>query len=324
MDGLTGVGVGPDGVRRLAWTEEDAATRAWFERQAASVGLRVERDPAGNLWACPEAEPPWWGVGSHLDSVRGGGRFDGPLGVACGFEIAAAGELPVAVLSFADEEGARFNTPTFGSKALAGRLDLPAVLERRDDDGVSLARGHAGGRSRPGRDRPGPGVAPDPAGRFHRDPHRSDHRAGPRGRAGRRGQRAGRAHPARGAADRPGRSRRDDAALGAARCPVRGGAADRGGRGSGGRGQFARWRPRSAHGHCIKNHHQTQCTDHDRRGGAPVDRRPGAELCRDRRLARAAGFAGRRARGAHRGGDRGRRRLALRSARVRARACGRR
>jgi N-carbamoyl-L-amino-acid hydrolase len=46
--------------------------------------------------------------------------------------------VPIAVLSFADEEGARFNTPTFGSKALAGRLDLPAVLERRDDDGVSL------------------------------------------------------------------------------------------------------------------------------------------------------------------------------------------
>jgi beta-ureidopropionase / N-carbamoyl-L-amino-acid hydrolase len=139
LHALGDIGVGPDGVHRLAWTEEDAATRAWFERQAREAGLRVERDPAGNLWACPDAEAPWWGVGSHLDSVRGGGRFDGPLGVACGFEIAANSELPVAVLSFADEEGARFNTPTFGSKALAGRLDLPAVLERRDDDGVSLA-----------------------------------------------------------------------------------------------------------------------------------------------------------------------------------------
>jgi N-carbamoyl-L-amino-acid hydrolase len=139
FDALGDIGVGPEGVRRLAWTEEDASTRTWFERQAADVGLRVERDPAGNLWACPEADPPWWAVGSHLDSVRGGGRFDGPLGVACGFEIASAADLPVAVLSFADEEGARFNTPTFGSKALAGRLDLPAVLERRDDDGVSLA-----------------------------------------------------------------------------------------------------------------------------------------------------------------------------------------
>jgi beta-ureidopropionase / N-carbamoyl-L-amino-acid hydrolase len=138
MDGLAGIGVGPEGVRRLAWTEEDALTRAWFEEQAAGIGLRAERDPAGNLWACPDADPPWWGVGSHLDSVRGGGLFDGPLGVACGFEIAAASARPIAVVSFADEEGARFNTPTFGSKALAGRLDLPAVLERRDDDGVSL------------------------------------------------------------------------------------------------------------------------------------------------------------------------------------------
>jgi N-carbamoyl-L-amino-acid hydrolase len=139
MDGLAGIGVGPDGVQRLAWTAEDALTRAWFQEQAAGVGLRVERDPAGNLWACPAGEPPWWGIGSHLDSVRGGGLFDGPLGVACGFEIAARSARPIAVLSFADEEGARFNTPTFGSKALAGRLDLPTVLERRDDDGVSLA-----------------------------------------------------------------------------------------------------------------------------------------------------------------------------------------
>ncbi|MBV8217262.1 MAG: Zn-dependent hydrolase [Solirubrobacterales bacterium] len=138
LAGLEGIGTGPGGVKRLAWTDEDAATRDWFERQAADGGMRFERDPAGNLWACPDHDPPWWATGSHLDSVRGGGRFDGPLGVACGFEIAAQSEKPIAVLSFADEEGARFNTPTFGSKALAGRLDLPAVLDRRDDDGASL------------------------------------------------------------------------------------------------------------------------------------------------------------------------------------------
>jgi beta-ureidopropionase / N-carbamoyl-L-amino-acid hydrolase len=138
LDGMVEIGIRPDGVWRLAWTEEDAAARSWFAEQAAGTGLRVERDPAGNLWACPDAEAPWWAVGSHLDSVRGGGRFDGPLGVACGFELAADASGPVAVVSLADEEGARFNTPTFGSKALAGRLDLPAVLERFDDDGVSL------------------------------------------------------------------------------------------------------------------------------------------------------------------------------------------
>jgi N-carbamoyl-L-amino-acid hydrolase len=64
--------------------------------------------------------------------------------VACGFEIASRSEQPVAVLSFADEEGARFNTPTFGSKALTGKLDLEIVLERRDDRGVRLADAMAG------------------------------------------------------------------------------------------------------------------------------------------------------------------------------------
>jgi beta-ureidopropionase / N-carbamoyl-L-amino-acid hydrolase len=136
---LDEIGVGPGGVRRMAWSEEDAASGAWFSDQARGAGLVVQRDPAGNLWACPEREPPWWGVGSHLDSVSGGGRFDGPLGVACGFEIAAASERPMAVIAFADEEGARFNTPTFGSKALTGRLEPAAVLSRRDHAGVTVA-----------------------------------------------------------------------------------------------------------------------------------------------------------------------------------------
>ncbi len=135
---LDDIGVRAEGVYRLAWTPEDAATRAWFERHAELAGLEVMRDPAGNLWACPDATPPWPAVGSHLDSVRGGGRFDGPLGLACAFAVAEASEVPVAVISFADEEGARFNTPTFGSKALAGRLDLPLVLERRDEHGIAL------------------------------------------------------------------------------------------------------------------------------------------------------------------------------------------
>jgi N-carbamoyl-L-amino-acid hydrolase len=136
---LGDVGVQARGVNRLAWTPEDAACTAWFARQAAECGMTADRDPAGNLWAYPSVDPPWWGLGSHLDSVRDGGRFDGPLGVACGFEIARSSRQPVAVISFADEEGARFNTPTFGSKALAGRLDLPDLLGRTDGQGTALA-----------------------------------------------------------------------------------------------------------------------------------------------------------------------------------------
>jgi N-carbamoyl-L-amino-acid hydrolase len=139
LAGLEEIGVRPDGIWRLAWTPEDAQCRTWFHAQAGQLGLSVQTDPAGNLWACPPSPPPWPGLGSHLDSVRGGGRLDGPLGVACAFEVAAQADQPIAVIDFADEEGARFNTPTFGSKALGGRLDLPGVLARRDDDGVSLA-----------------------------------------------------------------------------------------------------------------------------------------------------------------------------------------
>jgi N-carbamoyl-L-amino-acid hydrolase len=139
MAGLRAIGTGSTGVNRFAWTAEDRATTAWFEEQARHADLVVERDPAGNLWAHPDSPPPWWAVGSHLDSVRGGGTFDGPLGVSAAFEIAQRSKLPIAVISFADEEGARFNTPTFGSKALTGLLDVESVLHRVDDQGVSIA-----------------------------------------------------------------------------------------------------------------------------------------------------------------------------------------
>lgn len=138
LRGLHGIGEGAGGVRRLAWTREDAACRAWFAAQAASLGRGPETDPAGNLWAVPAGDGPWWAAGSHLDSVRGGGHYDGPLGVVAAFAVAARSTVDVAVLCLADEEGARFNTPTFGSRALVGRLDVEAVLDRVDDDGVRL------------------------------------------------------------------------------------------------------------------------------------------------------------------------------------------
>src|SRR5207245_8011511 len=100
---LDAIGVRADGVHRLAWSEEDAALGRWFADTAAQAHLVAERDPAGNRWACPPTPPPWPVVGSHLDSVRGGGRFDGPLGVICGFAVAQAARRPVAVVSFADE-----------------------------------------------------------------------------------------------------------------------------------------------------------------------------------------------------------------------------
>jgi N-carbamoyl-L-amino-acid hydrolase len=147
LSDLEPIGLSGEGTTRLAWTPEDAAAGEWFRARADEVGLSVHVDPAGNRWAIPDTPPPWWGVGSHLDSVRAGGRYDGALGVCAGFAIAE--HAPVAVIAFADEEGARFNTPTFGSRALTGALD-PAVLERRDDDGILLADAMAAAGIDPG------------------------------------------------------------------------------------------------------------------------------------------------------------------------------
>ena len=134
---LQAIGRGPQGTTRLPWTPELAAAEQWFRDRAAECGLRVERDPAGSLWACPDTEPPWWGAGSHLDTVRQGGAWDGALGVAAAFDVARRASVPLCVIAFADEEGARFNTPTFGSRALVGRLPAD-VLDRRDADGVAM------------------------------------------------------------------------------------------------------------------------------------------------------------------------------------------
>ena len=112
---LSEVGRDPaGGFTRLAWAAAELELREWFTARAERIGLDVETDGNGNLWA-------WWGpglpgtafvVGSHLDSVRGGGEWDGPLGVVSA--LAALESLrtsgwtptrPVAVVAFSDEEG---------------------------------------------------------------------------------------------------------------------------------------------------------------------------------------------------------------------------
>ena len=143
----------PGPGRRLdpsRWTDEDRAARSWFSSEAGARGLAVEQDSAGNLWA-------WWpgpgepdagdvvATGSHLDTVRRGGAMTAPSGG----QRAGRGGLadprgveprrPVAVVAFADEEGGRFGMPTFGSRVLAGVLDPADLLERVDEDGISVS-----------------------------------------------------------------------------------------------------------------------------------------------------------------------------------------
>jgi allantoate deiminase len=113
------------------------------------AGMDARRDAIGNVigrWAPPGGAPAGTILlGSHLDTVRDAGRYDGALGVlvalACVQRLrdeGAAVPFAVEVLGFADEEGVRYGTAYLGSSALAGTFD-PALLARRDADGVPMA-----------------------------------------------------------------------------------------------------------------------------------------------------------------------------------------
>lgn len=153
---LAPIGRGVDGgYRRLAWSAPDLAMRDWFRAQAASRGLLLDEDRNGNQWA-------WWGepapgavvTGSHLDSVPGGGAYDGPLGVVSGFLAidrlragpgargggpGARDTRPVAVVNFAEEEGGRFGVACLGSRLLTGSIGPDRAAGLTDVDGLSLA-----------------------------------------------------------------------------------------------------------------------------------------------------------------------------------------
>jgi len=122
--------------------------REWFAGEASARGLDLVTDRAGNQWA-------WWGdpdqtpgvvTGSHLDSVPGGGAFDGPLGVVSAFaaldvlrERGVQPKRPLGIANFVDEEGARFGVACAGSRLITGVLDADRARGLRDADGVTMA-----------------------------------------------------------------------------------------------------------------------------------------------------------------------------------------
>jgi hydantoinase/carbamoylase family amidase len=137
---------GEGGARRVCWTPGWEAARAHLRELLAPLPVEVELDAAGNLWAeLPGASEETVVVGSHLDSVPQGGWLDGSLGVMAALGVlrvlASRGEEPrrrVALVDWADEEGARFGRSLLGSSAFAGTLDPGSVEGLRDADGVAL------------------------------------------------------------------------------------------------------------------------------------------------------------------------------------------
>jgi len=134
-------------TRRFLTPAHEAALTA-LSGWMLEAGMSVRRDAAANLIGRYEGEFPDAKaliIGSHIDSVRNGGRYDGPLGITLGIDVVealsrAGRRLPFAieVTAFGDEEGSRFPASMSCSRAIAGTLDASA-LDMKDADGVSVA-----------------------------------------------------------------------------------------------------------------------------------------------------------------------------------------
>jgi N-carbamoyl-L-amino-acid hydrolase len=134
---------------RRAFSPEFDKARDWLRAEFAQAGLAVHTDAAGNLTGRREGTQPGLAplvTGSHCDTVVGGGRFDGILGVLAGLEVAqslhergVALRHPLEVIDFLSEEPSDYGISCVGSRAFAGTLD-DAMLASCNDAGESLAQ----------------------------------------------------------------------------------------------------------------------------------------------------------------------------------------
>lgn len=136
----------PDAIRRYAYTDVYANTLGYFEAQFTDLGFDVSFDPVGTLVARnrPSGELVF-GVGSHCDSNRNGGPYDGTLGVVVALEVCRLNaehgtDLPLQVISFIEEEGSGFGQMLLGSRIMVQSVDEADLREnfRSLDDGRSF------------------------------------------------------------------------------------------------------------------------------------------------------------------------------------------
>jgi N-carbamoyl-L-amino-acid hydrolase len=146
LDELGAIGsTGDGGCARLALTDADRDGRDLVVSWMRELGLRVDVDGIGNVvgtWPADATDPPVL-TGSHIDTVRTGGIYDGNLGVLAGLEAVetlitsgTALRRPVAVAFFTNEEGARFAPDMFGSLVFVGGLPLEEALDTVGVDGA--------------------------------------------------------------------------------------------------------------------------------------------------------------------------------------------
>lgn len=156
----------PGGLARVALSDADREMRDLFVQWCKAAGCAITIDRVGNIFARragTDAGAAPVVIGSHLDTQVNGGKYDGVVGVLAGLEILRTLDdtdretrRPIEVVSWTNEEGARFSPPMIASGAFAGVFETEWVLARTDDEGrvlgAELARiGYAGGAAVGGR-----------------------------------------------------------------------------------------------------------------------------------------------------------------------------
>lgn len=147
IDGLNQFSATPDkGTTRLTYSSEFRQASNYLRGQMEVAGLTVREDAVGNLIGRLEGRQPELApvlIGSHFDSVPNGGKFDGQAGVIAGIEIAfqlkergLTPERPVEFIAMIEEEGTRFGGGLLASRIMTGKVDMIALLDYADDDGI--------------------------------------------------------------------------------------------------------------------------------------------------------------------------------------------
>ena len=138
-----------NGITRFSWSQEDRAARDILERELRAIRLEPWTDGMGNLHARLEGltSAPAVLTGSHLDTVRNGGCYDGTYGVAAALEALRSfhdegykPERSIEFIAFAEEEGSNYGSTCLGSKGLVGQIDAEGLKRLRNADGCAYDR----------------------------------------------------------------------------------------------------------------------------------------------------------------------------------------
>jgi allantoate deiminase len=148
LDELYAIGAEPDGgtsrpLYSAAWAAAGERIDWWIKE----VGLQTRRDAVGNLWGRAEGSGKSIVTGSHIDTVRHGGRLDGALGIVAGLTAVEAllktkgkPRRTIEVVAICEEEGSRFATNFWGSRALVGAISADEPNTVTDSAGVTVAQ----------------------------------------------------------------------------------------------------------------------------------------------------------------------------------------